>query len=249
MTLFDECGEQFLHRHTLGHIVDLLKDFVDRRRLPEKAFGVYVTDDPVDVLLINRQPREMRIDKARGELPDRIGPVDRLDIDPRHHAVAHEQPGKVERILEQADIFLVIVLFVALGCLVDQVCQIDPVEGLRPPPRIDRQPENTQDQRRNESGDTRQRIKQQVKQENRHGEGTVVQIGIEPHDGFGDVLRGKNDDNRRKDRLKQERPAGKQPPPRERKQRLDQQAHLQRIDHQCDVVADENRRNVLPRMT
>ena len=241
----DEQRQQLLSRHALGHVVDLVENLSDRARIAEQALGVDVSDDVVDVVAVDRQAGKLRVDELPRGFFDRATLFDGLDVDARNHAVAHEQVRKVERVLEQPDILLVLRLLAVLGGLVEQMRQILAVERADRLVAPQRQPGHFEDADRHERRQFGDRVEKQIEEIDRQREAPVVEVRVEPDDGFRHELRREKDDGRRYERLDQVRSSVAGRDAGGMQSGLDQHAHLERVDDQRDIVAYQDRRDIL----
>ena len=189
------------------------------------------------------------IGETGGELFDRGGiGVDGLDVDAGNHAVAHAQVGEIEGVLKELE--LVVGLGPGVGTVgIEQGGQIVAAEsGLRalPDDGPPEQTENTVGDERSEPCDGKE---QEVEKEDDGSEGPVIEIGVVAEDGLGQELGDEDDDERGNARLDSDRPlAGDTLPPQREEQCPQKDGHVERIDDQRDVVADENGGDVLPGM-
>ena len=109
--------------------------------------------------------------------------------------------------------------------------------------------EEPQDDVRDDGRQPDDRIEHDVEEKQQRRERPVVEVGIALDDRLGQILRHEDDDDRRDDRLEQHRPALRHGvPARQRGQRPQQRRHVERVDDQRDVVAHQNRGDILPGM-
>ena len=165
--VLDEILQHGLQGHRLGHEIDLHHHVGDLCRTREEALRIDVPHDVVDRPAPDENPRILRIDETRGELPDRgLLDVHRLDVHARNHAVADAQVGEVQRILEKFQ------FVVRLGVLLrivrlEQGGQVLAVEARRDVLLLDAPPQKAQNAVREQRREARQRIEQNVEEVDR----------------------------------------------------------------------------------
>ena len=185
------------------------------------------TDDVVDTPVVDQQSRKLRFDETSGRFFDRTVLFDRFDVDAGNHAVAHQPVGKVERVLEQADVFFVLLLFGAVRDFVQQVGQIHFVERVDPLFAVQRQPEDFEDTHRDQSRQFSDRIEQQVEKVDRDCKVFIVEIRVQVYDRLRDEFGREDDDQRRYQRFDHVGRAVAEDQSAPDEQQLDQYAHLQ----------------------
>ena len=227
MVFLDKGGQQFPGRHTFRHVIHLVNDFQDASGLLEQVFGMDETDDVVDTPVVDQQSRKLRFDETSGRFFDRTVLFDRFDVDAGNHAVAHQPVGKVERVLEQADVFFVLLLFGAVRDFVQQVGQIHFVERVDPLFAVQRQPEDFEDTHRDQSRQFSDRIEQQVEKVDRDCKVFIVEIRVQVYDRLRDEFGREDDDQRRYQRFDHVGRAVAEDQSAPDEQQLDQYAHLQ----------------------
>ena len=174
--VLDEVFQQRLQRHGLRHEIGRHQHLPQIGRLAEQALGVDVSHDIVDTALPDEDARIFALDEAARQLFDARRQLDGLDVDARHHAVAHAQIGEVQRVLKQFDLVLLVVLH--LRRPLDQTFEIGAVEVGRRRLPLHPAAEQPQDDVRNDGRKPYDRIEQDVKDEEQRREGSVIEIGI-----------------------------------------------------------------------
>ena len=102
---------------------------------------------------------------------------------------------------------------------------------------------------RKQRRETRDRIEQDVEKVNHRRQRPVIEIGIVPKDRLGQELRDEDDDDGRYGGIRHHRTApGQVFPAQGAVNAAQEQRHRERIDDQRNVVADENRGDILSRM-
>ena len=108
-----------------------------------------------------------------------------------------------------------------------------------------RQPGHFEDADRHERRQFGDRVEKQIEEIDRQREAPVVEVRVEPDDGFRHELRREKDDGRRYERLDQVRSSVAGRNAGGMQSGLDQHAHLERVDDQRDIVAYQDRRDIL----
>ena len=214
--------------------------------MPEQRLRIDIADDIIDTLFPDENTGILTLDKTRRKRFDRgIIDIDRLHIDTGNHAIPHAQIGKIQGILKEFDLIIRFMLRLRLPRF-EQAGQIGPVENglhhrnLRLTPH---QPQNPLGNPGRQLGD---RKKQQIKEIDRRSKQAVIKIRAVPENGFREKFGDEDDDDCRNRRFQNDGPAASDLRPTHcRRERAQQQRHIERIDNQGDIVAHENRREVL----
>ncbi len=213
--------------------------------MTEHALDVDIADDVVDRPLPHENAGVLALDETFAQLVHGAVRLHGLHIHARNHAVAREQVREIEGFLKDPD--LVLLFGLSLGILLQEIFQIDfletpdPVAVLHP---HSEQTEQTERKPRREPGD---RVKKDIKEIERNGKRLQVDVGPQLDQGLGRELPDKDDDYGGDERFEQHgaRPRSEGNAPHVG-QRMDDQRHVERIEHQHDVVAHQHGGDVLP---
>ena len=245
-TVLDKILQHQLQRHGFGNEIDLHHHVGNTGRTGEQTLRVDIADDVVDALAPDEDARILGIDETRRELFDgRIVDVHCLDVHARHHAVAHPQVGEIQRVLEQLQ--LVVGFGTRLGTVgVEQRREVLAVETVRRRPLFDAAARQTQDTVRNERRQPRDRIEQQIEEIDYRRQRAVIEVRIVAEDRLGQEFREKDDDDGRNGGFDRHGTVpGDALPPQRVENTAQQQRHVERVDDQRDIVAHQNRGDIL----
>ena len=150
--------------------------------------------------------------------------LDRLDIDAWHHTVTHGQIGELQYVLEQFD--LVLLVFV-VGGIFEQCCQVLAVELFDRATILYLLSHHSENQIRNARCQLSNGEENDVEKEDRNGECSEVEIGIEFEHRLGDKLAQEDDDDGREGGFEQHRTVCYGFPADCRADHLDQRRHIE----------------------
>ena len=112
--LLEEHLHQLAGGHRLGHVGHLLDVVEPFLGLAEHLGGMDVAGDMVNVFVIDDDLRLAALHEDGHQLVERAVVFHGLDFGSGHHTVAHLGISKVERILEDLDLFVDIVLILSV---------------------------------------------------------------------------------------------------------------------------------------
>ena len=186
-----------LQRHSLGDIYGLDKDIGDTLRVLEQRLRVDIADDIVDGVVPHEDTRIVGLDKALGELLDsgRLK-VYGLDIDTLHHTISDTQIGKIQSVLEETNILLVLALHLDIVGL-DKLCQVVTVELHLLIALLHTLSRKAQKQCAKKRCKARYRIENQVDNEDNGRKECIIKVWVMLEYRFWDILANEDDDHRR----------------------------------------------------
>ena len=248
--VLDEILQHQLQRHGLGNEIDLHHHVGDLPGPREEAFRIDVAHDVVDRFAPDEDARIFRVDEPRRELFDRgIVDVHGLDVHARNHAVPDAQVGEIQRVLKEFQ-FVVRLRMLLRVIRVEQCREVLAVETRSDVLLLDAAAQKAQDAVGQQRGEARHRIENDVEKVDHRRQCAVIEIGIVPENRLGKELGEEDDDDRRNGGIHGDRTApGELLPPQRSVDAAQKHRHRQRIDDQRDVVAHEDRGDILSRMT